>query len=113
MGYDVDDGREFFEASAVAFGEDLPVLEVCDAVLDGSADTRQRLVVLFFPLFSWQVGFLLEWRDRGGGRVGGVGNPRGLCLGKEVTPDHTLTAADPLPTETTNWLNLIHQATTH
>lgn len=26
---------------------------------------------------------------------------------------HTITAEDPLPTKTTNWLNLIHQTTTH
>ena len=60
MGDDADDGGEFFEASMVAFGEDLPVLQMRDAVFDWGAKTGDDFVELFFPLFAGLAGGFLN-----------------------------------------------------
>ena len=77
----MDDGGEFFEASAVAFGEDLPVLQVCDAVLDGGAETGDGFVESLLPITSGLIRCFLDRRDHGGGGVGGICNPLRVLLG--------------------------------
>ena len=67
----------------VAFGEDLPVLQVSDAALDSSTETADCFVEFFSPShFGVDRGFL----NRSHRGVDTVSNPCGLCLRKKVTP---------------------------
>ena len=66
MGGDRDDGGDFFETSSVDFGEDLPVLQVSDAVLDSGAETGDCFVESFLPATSGLIGGFLDRSYRGG-----------------------------------------------
>ena len=50
----------------VAFGEDLPVLQVSDAVLDSGAETGDCFVESFLPATSGLIGGFLDRSYRGG-----------------------------------------------
>ena len=106
MGDDADDGGEFFEASMVAFGEDLLVLQVSDAVLDSGAETGDCFVESFLPATSGLIGGFLDRSYRGGRGVSTVSNPCGLCLRKKVTPP---TLLDHPGIMTSSWERLGHR----
>ena len=90
----------------VAFGEDLPVLQVSDAVLDSGAETGDCFVESFLPATSGLIGGFLDRSYRGGRGVGTVSNPCGLCLRKKVTPP---TLLDYPGIMTSSWERLGHR----